>query len=689
MKLNKRKGFTVVELVIVIAIIAVLAAVLVPTFAGLVRKANISKDTQLVRNLNTALATATEKPKTMHEALQIAADAGYLVDKINASATSNEILYDSKNNVFCYYNATNPSEGSVEYIPESAQGSQINNPDEYYLLWKIYDKDDDIPAAADQKFSVYLADDAKVPENGILTVSVGFDAGTNTKVKEVIYKGTASKVIFNLNGGKLTVEDTNDNNQQYFYGSLAEAVVKTGKSCFHAYGTIAKLDLQAGKVVAEAGSIVMVSNAASNTEVKKSSGSVVMRTSSATVDTNAKVSESSDEEKSAYVLEISDAAGLAAFRDSVNAGMTYEGLTVKLTADIDLNGYCNGTRGWTPIGVYKNKAYGMNATTSFNGVFDGNGKTISNLLIYSEDTTQMYGALFGNVTGATLKNFTVKGLVSGTDVAGVAGALHEGCNVENVTSYVDLTGKQGENDKKEVRGKVAGIVIQPKAAGVVVSNCNNYGNILAFIAEDSNSVGGIVASNGKNIEITNCNNYGNIMVQGIKEAGGIVGSDHSQTMYKNCHNYGNITGNECVGGIVGASNGSFENCSNEGEISGVQEVGGIVGKISCIDTNGNTLTDCKNSGKVTATNNSQTNCIAGGLVGFASKEASVTVTFTNCENTSTEITGRKGYVGQIIGYVWSNESSGYKVKFDKCKGIDSKDWIGSSAKNRVLENAAN
>ena len=72
MKSNKRKGFTVVELVIVIAIIAVLAAVLIPTFAGLVRRANISKDTQLVRNLNTALAAAVEKPKTMHEALGIA-----------------------------------------------------------------------------------------------------------------------------------------------------------------------------------------------------------------------------------------------------------------------------------------------------------------------------------------------------------------------------------------------------------------------------------------------------------------------------------------------------------------------------------------------------------------------------------------------------------------------------------------
>ena len=40
-KLNK-KGFTIVELVIVIAVIAILAAVMIPTFAGIVKKANES-----------------------------------------------------------------------------------------------------------------------------------------------------------------------------------------------------------------------------------------------------------------------------------------------------------------------------------------------------------------------------------------------------------------------------------------------------------------------------------------------------------------------------------------------------------------------------------------------------------------------------------------------------------------------
>ena len=46
MKRNNKKGFTIVELVIVIAVIAILAGVLIPTFAGIIKKANISKAQQ-------------------------------------------------------------------------------------------------------------------------------------------------------------------------------------------------------------------------------------------------------------------------------------------------------------------------------------------------------------------------------------------------------------------------------------------------------------------------------------------------------------------------------------------------------------------------------------------------------------------------------------------------------------------
>ncbi len=50
-KLNK-KGFTIVELVIVIAVIAILATVMIPTFSGMVTKANESAA------LQTAVAAA-------------------------------------------------------------------------------------------------------------------------------------------------------------------------------------------------------------------------------------------------------------------------------------------------------------------------------------------------------------------------------------------------------------------------------------------------------------------------------------------------------------------------------------------------------------------------------------------------------------------------------------------------------
>ncbi len=50
-KKNNRKGFTTVELVIVIAVIAILATVLIPTFSNLIGKANESAALQEATNV--------------------------------------------------------------------------------------------------------------------------------------------------------------------------------------------------------------------------------------------------------------------------------------------------------------------------------------------------------------------------------------------------------------------------------------------------------------------------------------------------------------------------------------------------------------------------------------------------------------------------------------------------------------
>lgn len=78
-KMNK-KGFTIVELVIVIAVIAILAAVLIPTFVSLTRKANQSADQQAVRQMNTLLASeslAGEAPTKIQDIKSILTANGY------------------------------------------------------------------------------------------------------------------------------------------------------------------------------------------------------------------------------------------------------------------------------------------------------------------------------------------------------------------------------------------------------------------------------------------------------------------------------------------------------------------------------------------------------------------------------------------------------------------------------------
>ena len=79
-KRNNKKGFTIVELVIVIAVIAILAAVLIPTFAGIINKANQSADQQAVRQMNTLLASESltgEGPTKIQDVKAILDANGY------------------------------------------------------------------------------------------------------------------------------------------------------------------------------------------------------------------------------------------------------------------------------------------------------------------------------------------------------------------------------------------------------------------------------------------------------------------------------------------------------------------------------------------------------------------------------------------------------------------------------------
>ena len=183
MRNTNKKGFTIVELVIVVAVIAILAAVLIPTFSGIIKKANESNDTQLVKNLNTAIAADVNGDKTMAGALAAAAEFGYDIGKINAKASGNEILWDSVNNVFCYL-----KDNAIEYIPEFPGAKDAAGAD----YWVIDNEVNDV-------YSTYLVD----YEGESVEAKHSLDV-TACGAVDVTYAGSANVSIF-TNGGSLTV----------------------------------------------------------------------------------------------------------------------------------------------------------------------------------------------------------------------------------------------------------------------------------------------------------------------------------------------------------------------------------------------------------------------------------------------------------------------------------------------------
>ena len=240
---------------------------------------------------------------------------------------------------------------------------------------------------------------------------------------------------------------------------------------------------------------------------------------------------------------------------------------------------------WTPIGTAENP---------FTGTFDGNGKTIKNLIIVEPTAKEgkAYIGFFGYAKNATIKNVNFENVNinipcldidhSQGHIGAVAGSLEGKSTIENVTVKGDIKvyATQDANGASRV---------------AVVAGGNSYGNVTIKNVH-------VIANEGSSLIANN-------------NTGAIAGQLQGKTVYENCSSNINVTVNKFfAGGIVGlaGTNDEFINCHTTGDIAVVAgregrandhyRVGGIAGGWSDGAKNVCTLVNCSYTGKVSGKN---------------------------------------------------------------------------------------
>ena len=212
---SKKKGFTIVELVIVIAVVAILAAVLIPTFSSLVRKANISSDTVVAKNLNTAAISADAK--NFDEAIEAVRDAGYLVVNLNAKAKDCYFVWDEENDQFLLvdfsenlkviYSNSEPSVDKENWFVAVSDAQKISEVlSEGCSVKKLVTKISDLNAAIEAGEDFYMDESVVLNDANLLNITSGKTFSINVGNSSIATNGVLNNTPIFVNGAaELTI----------------------------------------------------------------------------------------------------------------------------------------------------------------------------------------------------------------------------------------------------------------------------------------------------------------------------------------------------------------------------------------------------------------------------------------------------------------------------------------------------
>ena len=199
MKKSNRKGFTIVELVIVIAVIAILAAVLIPTFASIIKKANLSSDQSAVRNMNTALAADTAVVDAEDLDLKIVIDAldaaGFNAKKTLVPISSGYTFYWYKT----YNKIVLAKDGEVVYPVDNQELVDSFAAD----LEKTGDDQVLFDLEGGYKYVDVVAKDAKALATALKEGNEKITLSADVTLKDTVPVSAGSEIVVDLAGHKL------------------------------------------------------------------------------------------------------------------------------------------------------------------------------------------------------------------------------------------------------------------------------------------------------------------------------------------------------------------------------------------------------------------------------------------------------------------------------------------------------
>jgi len=262
--IKKRKGFTLVELIVTITIVAILAISAIIGYSSFNKEATLDADKAVISQLNIQLQENEQqelKAKYPYEAVKQAYEGGFVIENLEPQTNGYHYAYDTATNRFMLLDK------KYNFVYGDEKHTDLTDAGQQHKVFVFVSSESELDnVAKDYDYSIYLASSFTFKsDNKTLKVDTGIDIGDIENIEKIEYdnaSGTfAKEVIIHTNGNtEIVVNGYAPENKTgdivNHYGESGKQIINVSSESFHEFGGSTFVELQAGHFVQEANSLV-------------------------------------------------------------------------------------------------------------------------------------------------------------------------------------------------------------------------------------------------------------------------------------------------------------------------------------------------------------------------------------------------------------------------------------------------